>query len=105
MRTAKHTPGPWVIDTDTSTPNHSTMIRDNQLRQICEINRYLDVKNDLANTRLISAAPEMLEALEDALRLIAVAENNNAFSNCAAPKVGSQAILKLQNIINKARGE
>lgn len=54
---------------------------------------------------LISAAPEMLDALEEAIRLIATAEHQGAFDNCALPKIGQRTLNKLEALISRAKGE
>jgi hypothetical protein len=61
-----HTKGPWLSELDTTGQNHKTFIRaskENGFVQICEVNRYIDVKLDGANTALISAAPDLLDVL------------------------------------------
>lgn len=58
---SKHTPGPWVVCARyVVTPDQDTTI--------CEIPEYLAdyTETDEANARLIAAAPDMLEALDDA---------------------------------------
>ena len=61
--------------------------------------------NNHYNAKLIAAAPDMLEALEQALRCLVVAEHNGAFADCAAPRVGEKLILKIDALIDKAKGE
>lgn len=60
-------------------------------------------KSELNNVYL--AAPEMFSMLEQALRLIAVAENNNAYKDCALPLIGQRTIEQIESILKKARGE
>lgn len=72
MNNPKHTKGPWIIDKDTTTPNHETSIRAEgdigQLLQVCKINEYVDLKTGGANARLIAAAPELLSLLERVIK-------------------------------------
>ena len=69
-----HTKGPWktqelpspVFGRDGSHVDNTVGVySDNSARTICKIGGLLD-KNTNANARLITAAPELLEALEDA---------------------------------------
>lgn len=67
---SKHTPGPWVIRyKDAVYAQSERFIAD------CELTPY-DARpqppnsTDAANARLIAAAPELLEALRDALTVI-----------------------------------
>lgn len=62
----KHTPGPWRIDPVcrtlvVGTVDPMPIIADTESASA------FDVETDIANARLIAAAPEMLEALENAL--------------------------------------
>ena len=54
---SKHTPGPWDIYTG---DDESIRIATDE-RRICEMDIYID-DTDMANARLIAAAPYMLEA-------------------------------------------
>jgi len=78
-KTATHTPGPWSVDGPIpSNPeiriNYAPM---SQVATIVNPGEHLtDIEQDeaLANARLIAAAPEMLEALEQ------IAEGRGTFS-------------------------
>lgn len=64
MSEAKHTPGPWAhINPDGFTVRHPQVYSDTG--PVCNATWLGDVRIDelRANARLISAAPEMLEAL------------------------------------------
>jgi hypothetical protein len=63
MKHAKHTPGPWinlsnliVYDSDDGGP----------FRSICQMNE----NNNEANARLVAAAPELLDALDQLVDLM-----------------------------------
>ena len=65
----KHTPGPWIIfetplgieiTADDADLGHPATV-------ICEV---MDDKHEAANARLIAAAPDMVEALLDAIAVI-----------------------------------
>lgn len=57
----KHTPGPWHVVEGKLTKS-ALEVHANS-RAICELWRRGNAKTELANARLIAAAPEMLEAL------------------------------------------
>lgn len=83
--TSQHTPGPWIVDpADIEVPRYSLDARGNEDGDrvytviqdvadgwgIAEIDRFSPEGDNLANAALIAAAPVMLEALEDAARLV-----------------------------------
>jgi hypothetical protein len=57
-------------------------------------------KTDL---NLISAAPDLLEALKMAVKLIAVAENNGAFKDCALPLIGKKSLEKMESLLERVK--
>lgn len=69
MKMTKHTPGPWhvvghgrpLVCGGKLSRNAIEVRADNG--DICELHEHWDEKIELANARLIAAAPEMLEAL------------------------------------------
>lgn len=93
----KHTPGPWHVYLNAKKP----MVRANSKRMIMQIiphpgdapigNYYSD--EDMANARLISAAPDMLEALNE------VCEQLREYD----PK--NEALKKGWSVIAKAEGK
>lgn len=89
MKNHKHTPGPWSYNMGTEIKGCDKVIR------VANVNHSMcDDKTVIANARLISAAPEMLEALERiVIRLVELGEDFNAET------------LICQNAIEKARGE
>ena len=74
---SKHTPGPWkIIPPDAfkmdgyDTPVHPSCVGVDNDNHSFGVNRLCSLPNNPADARLIAAAPEMLEALKDALELI-----------------------------------
>lgn len=103
MSEMKHTPGPWsYVEHNWS----DTSIRDKNGNRIClisiedeatERNQYELEKIALANARLITAAPELLEALEELNQAIMLGVEENA--------VGiANASMKADVVITKAKG-
>jgi len=67
----KHTPGPWVIDWNVSrldvfSSDAATLIATLRRSTLSDGIG----KTTIANARLIAAAPDLLEALEDCLRVV-----------------------------------
>lgn len=89
MKQTKHTPGPWVI-------NGGEWV-DAENNSVCRI-----VSNIPANAALISAAPEMLEALESALERIGILLKR---ADLLDERNAIATVLKIENAIAKARGE
>ncbi len=94
---SKYTKGPWkysirkIESCSKCTPNPGSIgdVR-SEMQDICTI--YTD-KNQQANARLISAAPELLEALKNLVsRATASEENTTIF------KQANQAIAKAEDI-------
>lgn len=72
MSDKKYTPGPWSVSEANDLPLGATLrvvrIRGGESRlRICDMDTISDDAE--ANARLIAAAPELVEALEDALRM------------------------------------
>lgn len=93
---AKHTPGPWVIqhqgpdfwiDVPCDAPKHR--------QDVCRLS--YGNPDGKANARLIAAAPELLEALEELV--------NRVDTTLHAGYVGINRIVKARDAIRKARGE
>ena len=74
MSAAKHTPGPWKVISEQTA-------REVEVFEIAEISHYRVIRDargdgfdaqghDLADARLIAAAPELLEALRGALKAL-----------------------------------
>ena len=84
--TAKHTPGPWVLDSGIS--SNVVLIDSNATNGA--IGEIVDCRN-CANARLIAKSPEMLEALKDAYPYIADDALRERVSNLIADATGVQA--------------
>lgn len=103
--TTKHTPGPWhvregkygnvLVEYDTrgeGTFNNTWVLAMLDAQQYEE--RFMPAGSQLANARLIAAAPDMLEALE-----AFVAATSSDFDALVVAKLKALAIIK------KAKGE
>jgi hypothetical protein len=66
---SEHTAGPWYRDGYKSDVVRSAIVRDATGFEVA-LTRHWGVKETEANANLIAAAPETLEALRDAARLI-----------------------------------
>ena len=67
---SKHTPGPWVVFDDHPDKACFHIREDNCFDEIATIYRYqCNPRNTLADARLIAAAPDLLEALEELVDL------------------------------------
>lgn len=68
-----HTPGPWRIIEDKGALNEAYWIGPEPFHSICEVRNgaedeeYGGEETEIANARLIAAAPELLEACREAL--------------------------------------
>ncbi|MBX3018004.1 MAG: hypothetical protein KF767_08950 [Bdellovibrionaceae bacterium] len=89
MTRPKHTPGPWDVNVY-SYPLTPRLFGVNWKQQ-----EKRDASEDLANARLIAAAPEMLEALEDVL----------AFLNIKRTGIENSLAKQVERALAKARGE
>lgn len=101
----KHTPGPWYASDNERCIYAKLQTVDGTYVEplIAQCTKLSTSAN--ANAALIAASPEMFSMLEQALRLIAVAENNNAYKDCALPLIGQRTIEQIESILKKARGE
>ena len=88
----KHTKGPWVVTYDGIQGANAEVCRHPRGGQTMDA-------EESANANLISAAPDMLEALELANQYILSIANHPDIHNATALH------LELQAIIRKARGE
>lgn len=100
---AKHTKGPWTVGQTTGLRETILSPQGGMIAKVLT----KGTLNNYANANLIAAAPEMLDALEQALAIIDDGEN-------AALQNGKSAILyyfedsdieKLKTVISKAKGE
>jgi hypothetical protein len=90
-----HTPAPWKIDGAIST--RVLLINDAKGYAIGEI---VDTRNP-ANARLISAAPDLLEALCTALPFVEDHEGSDIYKSGAV----ARAVKEIRNAIDKATNE
>ena len=68
---SNHTPGPWVVVDDHPDKACYYIQEKNHLDEIATIYRYeRNPCNTLADARLIAAAPELLEALEQVVSFV-----------------------------------
>lgn len=88
---SKHTAGPWHV---VPTPESSNQ-RFKVFAEIVSVALVYYDKNDEANANLIAAAPELLDAAEDALQML----------NAHLPELKGYVVPKLIAAIAKATGE
>jgi hypothetical protein len=92
MSKAKHTPGPWEVNYRRVSPVNG--IKDGKI-DICHV--YGDEWVEIANARLIAAAPDLLAAAKQA------AESIDHFATTDGPSGYAYRILR--EAIRKAEGE
>lgn len=104
-----HTPGPWHLSRDkrtifAGTDSAGVLIRGieqtiPQIAYICGNGFGATLQEQEANARLIAAAPELLEALEDALGLLVkIGERTPIYES-------DGQIFRAEAAIRKAKGE
>ena len=107
----KHTPGPWRIthNGSYSPPRFEISGRAGDGREygFAEVSAWpLHAGEAEANARLIAAAPDMLEALEAAERLI---DEHHAWVTASGKAIGNTVpgltLFAVRTAIHKARGE
>lgn len=94
---AVHTPGPWEYEFDAD-GDHVILTEGGQIIAVTSGNEYMELPTDAANARLMAAAPEMLEALEELWPFIH--EDGMESSELSSFK---RAWLKAEAVIHKAR--
>lgn len=98
----KHTPGPWLVG-DLSVSEIVGINREH----ICRIDglppdsSWLDGERRIANAHLIAAAPELLDALKNALNVL----DGVACGHLGTVQMESRAIKIARQAIAKAEGE
>jgi hypothetical protein len=93
----KHTPGPW---TSNDAKEGLLIVRDSQGFGVTELYTQHDLTVEKANARLIAAAPEMLEALEQAELTIKRINYDYSMSQEA-----QETLDLIKSVITKAGGE
>ena len=91
---SKHTPGPWVVGISCENRIHCVDAFDNgELFEVCEVWGIdldkIESEESRANARLISAAPDLLDACEKALLWM---QSTSSFA--AAEMILAEAISK-----------
>jgi hypothetical protein len=104
---SKHTPGSWTIRREPSSRGrgfHRTVVRDGFTWPIAEVSTAAGGQVDIAeaNARLIAAAPELLEALEE---MCAPPENDDEDPTPEENEKWADTMRKARAAIAKARGE
>lgn len=94
---SKHTPGPWTYQENSDAYTHIVRGPTNSL--ICQLAQSMHVEIE-ANARLIAAAPEMLEALVNADKLL---RSLGFIAEADIPKAGSLG-NQISTAIAKATG-
>lgn len=88
-----HTQGPWALDGDINAMNLDVVSGEGRIAMIdCENDDLTDAEV-VANARLMRAAPDLLEALEDAVEALTEA------------RYYPSELQRFQAAISKARGE
>jgi hypothetical protein len=96
---AKHTPGPWAIDGCASLGNLDVIYGSGRITMMdCE-NDEVDDDALLANARLITAAPEMLVALDRAEAFISGFEDDDTQEGV------TEMLAAIRVALAKAKGE
>ena len=97
---AKHTPGPWVLDTQDYI-NRTIEVR-TQLESLVAV----VYSNATANAHLIAAAPVMYELIKDALRQAqAISLNADSLAVNTNASIKANLIQLFEHAIAKAKGE
>ena len=97
MNESNHTPGEWEIRDNDYFPNQKTIETDGSSRVIAVIDK--SDEEDLANARLIAAAPELLAAL-----MVLVDHAREAYPHFEDTR-GQRDIGEALAAIAKAKGE
>lgn len=101
----KHTQRPWIIDGYTIRQNNETT---SDIRDICYINDevgsketdyFSDGQMAIANAKLIAAAPDLLEACKETLKVF------KHYVDWSNDKDDIRCYQMLENAINKAEGK
>ena len=88
----KHTPGPWILHPTAHHPAvRSIGTPDTGPRRICTVGTMNGNPVDKANARLIAAAPELLEALQNIIESV---DKGNAAILCPLAAAARSAIAK-----------
>ena len=110
----QHTPGPWksqpCYDDPSGTDQVWSPLRDLNIARVYGVDPYDDRwgrnwlghrAESIANARLITAAPELLDALTMALPYVEMAEHDDSYK----PGVVAKMVQHMTDAIAKATGE
>jgi hypothetical protein len=95
-----HTPGPWKALPDTGSESFAFEVTGQRMEGVALVYAY-DTPSD-ANARLIAAAPDLLEALRDALT--GFTDLSNGWPERELHMRPADVIAKAQSAIAKAEG-
>lgn len=99
---SKHTPGPWTVDG----PPWNQVVWSSAENRVCFLahSNGLDDERDIATGRLIAAAPELLDAVRDALAVLRTASKQLSEDHrlvLSGRGWGWQTLAKLEGIVAK----
>lgn len=99
-----HTPGPWHTGCDqlgrTNIYGSGWMVADARPHKIAVGDSYFTEDTNLANARLIAAAPELLDVLTMALPYVEMAEHDDSYKTGVVAKM----VQRMNNAIAAATG-
>lgn len=90
-----HTPGPWKVKTYKGEPLRPTTfeVHNHAGLLICSVN--IGMSDVVTNSNLIAAAPELLEALEDLIRIVKPGDKSGWYNS---------EWIKAEKAIKKSKG-
>jgi len=91
IKAPSHTPGPWVLDSNG--PGHEVVLARGGTHAVAAVQGTDDHLENLANGRLIVAAPDLLAAAKAAFVALPMAKHNDAINRA------------LRDAIAKAEGQ
>ena len=93
---AQHTPGPWKFGDPEDDPKAFRKILGGGMRQLNiaqVVQRQSQQEEDVANARLIGAAPEMYAALVDLVEQVAAYEHLHGEDTCPIDPDGAEGVI------------
>jgi len=97
----KHTPGPWTVNGRwVSQGEHRTICNATEMTMKSLVRQAAEYEQACANAQLISAAPEMIEALEMLSKITIDGDRNIGNFECL-----TEALRLGVNALNKVKGE